>query len=298
MSTQYGGNPPNFPSLVTLPSDGDGFVKAADVNVALEGIADRTIIAFADITALKAVNTSALPHGTWRFVVGLGVFIFDVNGSGAEVIPWNVAPLAGPGRWKPGVARPTSAITRVVDLVMANAGRALIDPASRGLGQIAFDPDLAVDIAYNRGKLFIETRNSGSSSTYAHYLSLNAWLLDGATLTGVVARYKPGLVHGALPQTMPAVGVFRAAKDTDSAVENVGWWKLLTTGVATDSSPDVATFDVAHAITYTPNQHNVIELATYEYFAILYDEGGTNSQDQFWWLGVDLLMTPTDRSVL
>lgn len=43
MSTTYAGNASNYPTSITIPSDGDGpGIKAADVNAALEGLADRT----------------------------------------------------------------------------------------------------------------------------------------------------------------------------------------------------------------------------------------------------------------
>lgn len=43
MSSTLAGDPTNYPTLITIPSDGDGpGITAADVNVALEGLADRT----------------------------------------------------------------------------------------------------------------------------------------------------------------------------------------------------------------------------------------------------------------
>ncbi len=43
MSSTYDGNAANFPLSITIPSDGDGpGIKAADVNTAFEGLADRT----------------------------------------------------------------------------------------------------------------------------------------------------------------------------------------------------------------------------------------------------------------
>lgn len=41
MSTTYAGDPDNFPSSITIPSDGDT-KPAASVNAAFEGLADRT----------------------------------------------------------------------------------------------------------------------------------------------------------------------------------------------------------------------------------------------------------------
>ena len=46
MSSTYTPNPANFPTAITIPSDGDGpGIKAADVNVPIEGVADLTAVA-------------------------------------------------------------------------------------------------------------------------------------------------------------------------------------------------------------------------------------------------------------
>jgi len=42
MPSTYSGSP-SFPTSVTIPSDGDGPIKAADVNPGFEGLADRTV---------------------------------------------------------------------------------------------------------------------------------------------------------------------------------------------------------------------------------------------------------------
>jgi hypothetical protein len=43
MSSTYDGDETNYPTSITVPSDGDGpGIKAADVNAAIEGLADRT----------------------------------------------------------------------------------------------------------------------------------------------------------------------------------------------------------------------------------------------------------------
>jgi hypothetical protein len=41
MSSTYTGNPNNNPATITIPSDGDTPLQAADVNVPLEGLADQ-----------------------------------------------------------------------------------------------------------------------------------------------------------------------------------------------------------------------------------------------------------------
>ena len=51
MSSTYAGDPDNYPTEITIPSGGD-LVTAASVNVALEGLADRT----ASLAALRLVD--------------------------------------------------------------------------------------------------------------------------------------------------------------------------------------------------------------------------------------------------
>ncbi len=53
MSTTVAGDPLNFPASITIPSDGDGpSIKAADVNVGFEALADRTAYLAAQDDAL------------------------------------------------------------------------------------------------------------------------------------------------------------------------------------------------------------------------------------------------------
>lgn len=71
MSSTYTGNPANNPTSYTLPSDGDGpGIKAADVNVPLEGLADK--LAWLDARMLtRAVDfptKAALPAGLNQYV--------------------------------------------------------------------------------------------------------------------------------------------------------------------------------------------------------------------------------------
>ena len=57
MSSTYTGNPANNPSSITIPSDGDGPIKASDVNAGFEGLADK--IAYANAHKVDAVNGTA-----------------------------------------------------------------------------------------------------------------------------------------------------------------------------------------------------------------------------------------------
>lgn len=80
MSTTYAGDETNFPTDVTLPSDGDP-KDASSINVPLEGLADRTAwlkdhipqVGFHSETGLAFLTTSA----TYVDVTGLFVTLSD-----------------------------------------------------------------------------------------------------------------------------------------------------------------------------------------------------------------------------
>jgi hypothetical protein len=65
MSTTEAGDPTNYPTSITIPSDGDGPIKAADVNVAFEGLADRTAYAYARLTQGKLIDLSPYDGGNY-----------------------------------------------------------------------------------------------------------------------------------------------------------------------------------------------------------------------------------------
>jgi hypothetical protein len=96
-----------FPVSVDLPDDSDP-PAAATFNVALEGLADRTIALangyrnqLADLNALAAIDTTSFADGATRFVLNLGMYRLDktVNPTFTEDRPAVVAPTTGTGRW-------------------------------------------------------------------------------------------------------------------------------------------------------------------------------------------------------
>jgi hypothetical protein len=106
----YAGNPDNFPVTNQEPDDADiASPNAAVFNVMYEGLSDRTaalangyVAAVADIATLKAVDTTSLPNGAMRAVVGYGRYRLDKTGAGAsdtEDQPLVIQPTTGTGRW-------------------------------------------------------------------------------------------------------------------------------------------------------------------------------------------------------
>lgn len=81
MSTTYTGNPANNPASITIPSDGQGAIKAADVNTAFEGLADQ--IAHANATIAAESNARALAiaaEQAWTRLLPVLNFSQDVSG--------------------------------------------------------------------------------------------------------------------------------------------------------------------------------------------------------------------------
>lgn len=75
MSSTYAGNPANYPTSITIPSDGD-VPNAASVNAALEGLADRT----AAIQSLRVDSFTA--SGTWTCPAGVTRIVVEGCGGG------------------------------------------------------------------------------------------------------------------------------------------------------------------------------------------------------------------------
>lgn len=75
MSSTYAGNSANYPTSITIPSDGDT-INAASVNAALEGLADRT-------AALGSVRVDEFAaSGTWTCPEGVTQIIVEGCGGG------------------------------------------------------------------------------------------------------------------------------------------------------------------------------------------------------------------------
>jgi len=101
----YAGDEDNFPATVFLPDDSDP-PQAATFNPAPQGLADRTMSLangyradFAALADLKAVDTTSLPNGAIRSVLGYGRFVLQNASAETAQDPVVLAPTTGPGRW-------------------------------------------------------------------------------------------------------------------------------------------------------------------------------------------------------
>lgn len=90
-------------------------------------------------------------------------------------------------------------------------------------------------------------------------------LTHGATLTGVSVGVTPPGSHVGLPVTMPNFDLIKR--------DQYGVCTVIAT--VTDSSPDLATYEVAHPVA-SPVLSAAIDLATYDYWLYFQGETGTN----------------------
>ena len=95
---------------------------------------------------------------------------------------------------------------------------------------------------------------------------------NGATMTSATLSVIAAGAHSALPQTQPAFGIFRVTKDTSFTVV-----PLTVAGYAQAAVGVLAAYTAGFQITFTPTQNNVMDPSLYMYYAIIYDEAGTNA---------------------
>jgi hypothetical protein len=98
-------------------------------------------------------------------------------------------------------------------------------------------------------------------------------LHNGATLNSVGLTLQGAAAHMGLPTTMPAFAVYRTPIASPTGTPTA----LYSSTFVTDSTGLLATYKTAHMWTLPCNQTSVIDTTQYAYFAIIWDEGGTNA---------------------
>lgn len=259
----------------TLPSNGDAFVADA-WNVPIQAIADRTqylslqTSSIPDLTTLKAINTTGMTNNTVRHVKAHGFYTYDSASAATENLPWVVAPTTGSGRWISDTAHQTT-LTRVVPCAAA----------LRGMPTAANAPSLtsswrplpqasSVVIAY-AGSLVMQVSSTHATNAWGLFFQMDEYMIDGAVLSSVTLRYEPGNV-GADPAVFPQMAVGR-----DSRGGSTGSIDQMHSGGFQIDSGGTYEFGTVRNFVYTPNQANTIQLSTYSYFIVVYDEHGANA---------------------
>ncbi len=279
---------------VTGPSATD-IRNAASVRTHLQTLANRTRYLFsrllpyvADFTALKAIDTTGLADGTVRLVKGQGMYTLDTASGAAEFLPFIVDPTTGPGRWISATAHLTSRVVRAWPgnrLIGWEADSSATSPDVSGssLGSTVIGETAAK-------RYYGGLKPSSVSATNRHWyvVSLDPYVLDGATLTSAVFTVAPANHASFVPANLPRVSIIRVQSGGTRAAH------LLAAGSVVDPNGTLAPYNAEHSITFTPDQNNVIDKSQYGYLAFIGDEGGVNALAGAWWRYIDLNFTTPD----
>jgi hypothetical protein len=129
------------------------------------------------------------------------------------------------------------------------------------------------DVSFSSDAVILKTVNTGTSASYAYHQPIPIEMLDnGMVLSSVVVRLVGAAAHGGLPQQMPAVAVVLVSSDS-----TLTYMKSTSNGWAIDGSANTGAYQASHNITFTPDQFNTIDHATYSYSLYLLGEGGANA---------------------
>jgi hypothetical protein len=117
---------------------------------------------------------------------------------------------------------------------------------------------------------------------------------DGATLSSVSVTLSVTGPHSGVPTNLPAIEVIRLNINTGVAVVTNDFLSTSNPQSFTPTPGSGALWDASQLtqlLTYTCNQHNVIDHTKYAYFVIVIDENGSNSVAGNLYLGVTLNYT-------
>lgn len=115
---------------------------------------------------------------------------------------------------------------------------------------------------------------------------IDHYLVDGATISSVVASFAGASGHAALPGTQASIGVFRKHKTATTLVS------LRSAGdFVDDAQASTGAYQAQHTFTYTPDQNNVVDKSTYSYFIQFWNEFGTNVVADSKLYGIEIQMT-------
>lgn len=245
---------------------------------------NRTAIALADVTTLKAVSVSGIANLSIRTVSSQGDYVYDSARSDAESLPWVVAPNTGTGRW---ILANAAALLRSFafrpDYWSHNT---VASPASyffaAGTTDLTiFDgheyatPANYVPVALHAVKFSEVYTASSTGYVYAQTLGPEH-LPQGRTLSTIALWIDAsGTSHASLPQNKPALTVVRTTRTgaTYSKLQSGG-----TNGWSVDSSASVAAYETPHDLVFTANQNNVVDHSTYIYALGYIHEGGSSAK--------------------
>jgi hypothetical protein len=291
MSTQYAGVP-TFPVSAALPDDGVDDRSASSVNVPFEALFDRTqylnqqSLVRADLAALAAITAPI--DGTVRHVAGQGLYVFKSSAT-TGLSPFRVAAADGtPGGWLASHAHETARTRYVPGARIRGVTSAAQPPPAVGEA-FQFNPLTALDGYFYAGGTFVVARSSThATNAWGFWMPIDEFLVHGATLASATLKWCPDTTTA--PTVMPQIHVVRSIRVGIGGPGDTLLGTLRSGGYAIDSGGTYAP-TVTRDLTYTTDQNNTIDLATYNYAVIIFDEHGTNATTGNAFHSVALAMT-------
>jgi hypothetical protein len=269
MGTPYTPSPVAI-GTVTVPADGDAR-NAAVFNVPMQAVADGVKFAtvrtdvLANLAALTAIPAPTV--GTVRLVSGVGLYTFEASPPGGPS-PYRLTPDdATSGGWVSATAHETTITKYVAFNQCVAATTAALTPAiNLGWTPYSFS---ASGAAFNGTSLLPGAASVGATA-WGFMIPIDRYLVDGSTLASALLRYTPG--HATAPTTMLQYALVRSTR-TGTVPTSV---HLRAAGFVVDSG-GVWTSGTDRTVAYASDQNALIDLTTYSYSIIVFDEHGTNA---------------------
>lgn len=291
MPTTYAGDPTNYPTSITEPSDGDGpGINAVDVTVPIEGLSDRTAFikaALQPLASLAALTAIAAPaDGLVRHVLGQGWFEFKTAASVGvnDISPFKLAADdLTPGAWTSSTAHETSIIRYVSCSRVKAVTNVAMAPTS---GIVAWNPVTSAEITYvGAGSFQVNIASTDATNAWGFLIPIDEVLIKGAKLDTVALNWTPD--DSSAPAVMPQMAVIRTPR-SGSLPASV---HLRAAGFLIDPDPSyVAGSD--HTIAYTCDQNNdPINTGAYAYAVLIFDEHGSSASVGNTYHNLSIVMT-------
>lgn len=264
MSSVY--NPVPVPlGGITIPSDGDAR-SAASVNVPLEAIADGVACTTSLLATLAALTALAAPaDGDIRHVLGYGLFVFKTSAT-TGLAPFRLAADdATAGGWISETAHQTTLTryvpaNRVIGMTGAAQAPALAGPFTGS----------AVPLFRGGGSFAGNSASTSGTNAWGFLIPIDEFLVHGATLASVALTWTS--TYNNSPAVKPQFGVCRTARSGYN-VATIIPDSLLAAGFLVDPGGAFA-IGTTRAFTLTTDQNQTIDLATYAYSIVLYEQHG------------------------
>ncbi len=218
-----------------------------------------------DILALSAVLAPA--EDALRFVLGHGWYRFKASAT-TGLSPFRVAAAdMTPGGWVSGTAHEET-VTRYIP---GSAATTALESAAAPTLAGPWSYLAPTSVLYKwGGSLYVGHASTHLTDAWGFQIPLDHHLIHGANLSEAVMRYTPA--DASAPAVMPQFALARSTR-TGSAPPTIV--HLLSTGFLVDSGAYAAATD--KNVTYTVDQNGAIDLATYSYSIVVFDEHGTGA---------------------